>query len=817
MSYFGRFYLDKEKDMVVDLFMDHGELSYVLRTPNHHTGNLITNLARLCGLPLSFDEQGLKVIRGLVPCYYDAYNERVYIFRLGGTKTANIYPDGRIEMKAQVPSISKTLMSQTKDYSLDIERTIVKTYLLSDVKFRTDLHTHMNANLSPDILIGLGIAHQIRYPLYYIKKLELKLKSDQWDSLAERRKVVEKAFADSELTGKYLVRRIDDHTFINFADLILNNLENAEYNIPRIRASLAIMKDGQAVFTNLEKVYLYRYVFTKGSVSDYQISLHDVEKIPDRDIADTVSQVLADRASETYKHNTLYQDTLLWIGRAMQRRGVLYIEISDTSLVKKDAAPYVLEQIHEVMPKIYQETGVRIRFLAAIRRIPLTIIKDRVTPNDYLQENLRVLQAVSKDPYVAGSDIIGEEINDIRELKPVIREIVRIAADVPGYVVRIHAGESDSLRDNVGNSIRCVKESLVEGQPMPFMRIGHGLYTSNLRLSKGKRLIQDILENDVILEFQITSNVRLNNLSSDMSWHPLKSYLRAGIGCVQGTDGGALYGTDSIDEQLALSKLLNLTTEDLKAMRHTEERIIRASEEAFRQKEAAFAKAVQGRSVKEEYEKRIQDLKPDTKELYAKDRRLDAAKVLRDRIEELPEEGIPLILAGGSFNHDDHGTRVREEDKKLIDRLLDQADPSRYFFVIGHKLRAQERYLLDKNQGRFRVYAFSPTRISRQEAGRLLKEDIHIRLSIEPSSMGLYKSISYEIFKRRPSILIAFDGNSAAANLIQEAKNGKWKCRIYINEHSRVLRRKAGSLQGYVTMFSDSDIVSEILTEKDKE
>ena len=25
---------------------------------------------------------------------------------------------------------------------------------------------------------------------------------------------------------------------------------------------LAVMKDGQAVFTNLEKVYLYRYVFT---------------------------------------------------------------------------------------------------------------------------------------------------------------------------------------------------------------------------------------------------------------------------------------------------------------------------------------------------------------------------------------------------------------------------------------------------------------------------------------------------------------------------------------------------------------------------
>ena len=40
-------------------------------------------------------------------------------------------------------------------------------------KFRTDLHTHMNANLSPDCLIALGIIHQVRYPLYYIKKLKL--------------------------------------------------------------------------------------------------------------------------------------------------------------------------------------------------------------------------------------------------------------------------------------------------------------------------------------------------------------------------------------------------------------------------------------------------------------------------------------------------------------------------------------------------------------------------------------------------------------------------------------------------------------------
>ena len=64
MEYFGRFSLDKEKDILVELYREGEQLHYVLRTPNHGTGNLIRNLARLCALPLSEDEQGLMVIRG---------------------------------------------------------------------------------------------------------------------------------------------------------------------------------------------------------------------------------------------------------------------------------------------------------------------------------------------------------------------------------------------------------------------------------------------------------------------------------------------------------------------------------------------------------------------------------------------------------------------------------------------------------------------------------------------------------------------------------------------------------------------------------
>ena len=214
MALFGTFYLDKEKDIIIELRLTDQGMTYVLRTPNHAKGNLITNLAHLCGLPLSTGEDGLKIITGEVPCYIDERNRAVYVLRLADTKVANIYPDGAIERKAYIPAISKTLMSQTKDYRLDAKKTLVKTYIRRECKFCTDLHTHMNANLDADVLIALGIFHQIRYPLYYIKKLRLRCTEEQTRMLEQQRASVARKFADSPLTGKYRTRKIDDNTFI---------------------------------------------------------------------------------------------------------------------------------------------------------------------------------------------------------------------------------------------------------------------------------------------------------------------------------------------------------------------------------------------------------------------------------------------------------------------------------------------------------------------------------------------------------------------------------------------------------------------------
>ena len=791
MAWFQRFYLDKEKDVIVDLFREGETLEYVLSTPNHTTGNLIRNLAKLCALPLSQNGEGLLEIRGAVPSYIDGYNREVYIFRLGDTKVANIYPDGRVELKAHIPAISKTLMIQTKDYRLDIRRTIVKTYIKTGHKFRTDLHTHMNAVLTPDVLIALGVCRQIRYPLYYIKKLGLRCTDDQWAALASRRAVAEAACADCGLTGKYLTRRIDDNTFLNFADLILNNPANAEYNIPRVRRSLSILKDGQAVFTNLEKVFLYRYVFTKGirDESTVALSREKLDAIPDANIRAVAAQMLLDRENPDYRDNTLFQDKLLWIARSFARCGVRYAEIADTTLVKPGQNLEMLRQAHAVMPAVTRETGVLLRFLAAIRRIPLTIVKDNVVTGDYFRENLEALRQVAADPYVAGSDIVGEELNDIRDIAPVIRELTRIAGALPGFVLRIHAGENDGLRDNIEGGLKCVRDALAPGQPMPAVRFGHGLYAADLKTAAGRRLIEALREAGAVLEFQITSNVRLNNLS-DMKNHPLRQYLAAGVGCVQGTDGGGLHGTDSIDEQLSLEKMLGLTDDELLAMRRCEDGVLKRALEDFERKSAALKRGEA--PVFPPIDHQISLIGP---------RAIPAAEALGAQIADLPADALPVVIAGGSFNQDGHPTRMTDSGRRAVDALLESGDPDGVFFVVGHALRGYEGYLVRRAAGRFRVFAIVPSMITDAERRRLQHSGVGVRVSIESVPMGIYKSFAYEIFKRRPSKLIALDGNIGGANLIQEAKNSRYPCEIHVNRRCRALRAKAETLGGYVKLF----------------
>ena len=823
-KFFNRFYLDKEKDIIVSLYkINEDEIRYVLETPNHNTGNLITNLANICGIETIKDENDMKIITGTISASINGDNEVVYIFRLGGIKIANIYEDGVIEIKAKIPAISKTLMSQTKNYKLPIEKTIVKSYILKKSKFRTDLHTHMNANLTPDVLIALGIFRQIRYPLYYIKKLKLKMTKEQEETILERRKIVEEQFKDSELKGKYLIRRIDDNTFINFADFILNNLENAEYNISKIRNSLGILKDGQAVFTNLEKVYLYRYVFAKGTESEEKIKLNNIDKIPEKDIVKYIKQMILDhKEGSVYCNNNLRQDKLLWVAREYQKQGIKYVEIADTELVKLgEPAIKYLEEIHEIMPKIEQETGVKIRFLAGIRRIPLTIIKDQKTSSSYLRDNLDTIKAVAKSPYVVGSDFIGEEINDITDLKPVIQELVNyVVNEDENFTIRIHAGENDSLRENVSKSIETVINATPKGKKIPQVRIGHGLYTPDLDSEEGKELIENLKKSGAILEFQLTSNVRLNNLNA-LDNHPLKKYLKNRVRCVQGTDGVGLYGSDTIEEQLALYNLLDLNDEDFKNMRKVEDEVIEKSEKYFENKKSKFEMLLNGRTLREailELEnKNIQESSKSKVKLRLKSN-LESEIVLKEKIKKLPDNKVPIVIAGGSFNSKGRDTVLTEEGKEILKNLIQRVNADKAYFVIGHKMQGYEKAIVDISKElnkKFEIDAIIPKMVSESERDDLLRKDLNgVCISTEAEELGIYKSFNYEIFERRSSVVVAFDGNSPVSNLVQEAKNGKGSSKIYINEDIPILKEKARYLGGYVIPFNMSqNIVDKIIND----
>ncbi len=813
-----KFYLDKEKDIIVRLSkLKEDEITYTLETPNHNTGNLITNLAKICKLETIKNEKDMKIITGKIPASINSDNEEVYIFRLGGIKIANIY-ENRIEIKAKIPAITKTLMSQTKNYKLPLEKTIVKTYILKKSKFRTDLHTHMNANLFPDCLIALGIVHQIRYPLYYIKKLNLKMSLEQEEKIYKQREKIEKQFKNSPLQGKYKIRKIDDNTFINFADFILNNLENAEYNIEKIRTSLVIMKDGQAVFTNLEKSYIYRYVFAKGTESEEKIKLEEnkISKIPEKDIKTILLKMIEDKsANSPYKNNTLRQDKLLWIAREYQKQGIKYVEIADTDLAKTgEPAIKLLEEVHEIFPVIEKETGVKIRFLVGIRRIPLTIIKDQKTSSTYLKENINVLKAVAKSPYVVGSDFIGEEINDISDLQPAIDEIVKYAKQDERFTIRVHAGENDSLRNNVRKSIMCIKNALEDGQKMPRCRIGHGLYSENLNTKSGIELMQFMRENGVVIEFQLTSNVRLNNLS-DLSNHPIKKFLENGVKCVQGTDGCGMYGSDTFDEQLALQNLLGLTDNDFEKMRNVEDEIINYNNKYFEEKQKDFEKFLAGRTIREailsEEEKNMKETTEDDELRVVNS--VETEKELKEKIKTLPVDKVPVIIAGGSFNTKGRETIPSEDGLKVLKDFIQNIDTEKVYFVIGHKMQGYEKAVIDISKEldkKVEIDAIVPKLVTEKVKDRLLDEKVKgICISPETEELGIYKSFNYEIFERRKAVVIAFDGNSPVLNLVQEAKNGKGKSKIYVNQENELLKEKAETLEGYVVPFEMKDNIVE--------
>ena len=153
--------------------------------------------------------------------------------------------------------------------------------------------------------------------------------------------------------------------------------------------------------------------------------------------------------------------------------------------------------------------------------------------------------------------------------------------------------------------------------------------------------------------------------------------------------------------------------------------------------------------------------------------------------------------------------------KEILKELMQKLNNEKVYFVIGHKMQGYEKAIIDisKEIGKkFEINAIIPKKITKEVGANLLNKELNgVCISTEQEELRIYKSFNYEIFERRKSIVLAFDGNSPVSNLVQEAKNGKGKAKIYVNDSVKALQEKAKSLEGYVTTFNqNSNIIKQI-------
>lgn len=198
--------------------------------------------------------------------------------------------------------------------------------------------------------------------------------------------------------------------------------------------------------------------------------------------------------------------------------GVEYAELSLGDIVDTQ----VLRAIHEELPAIEDETGVTIRFLAAI---------SRHDDPEWDQDLVERIKRLAGSVYVAGVDFMGHETNSTHVFVPVLRALASWADQArPGFVVRVHAGESPSHPENVRVAIDEAQGHAIE------LRIGHGLYGVD------DPTLERIVKSGTIVEFNLDSNVALNHLQS-ARYVPLRRYVEAGANVVLGSDGYGIYQT----------------------------------------------------------------------------------------------------------------------------------------------------------------------------------------------------------------------------------------------------------------------------------
>nr|MCR5146230.1 hypothetical protein [Clostridia bacterium] len=306
-----------------------------------------------------------------------------------------------------------------------------------------------------------------------------------------------------------------------------------------------------------------------GNVAILSINDKDLETIREHLMISPITQETFNKMEEVYafrgpftKNSKLFPDYLRALAEDYKRTGIDYAELSFSAFLTN---PDYMQMLEDNLPQIEKETGVKLRFLAGLWRH---------SDQEWNLDDTDRLMGIAKSPYIVGVDVMGHETNSTDTFREELQMLARYAMrEDPNFAIRVHAGENPMFMDNVKRALEIVydEHSAMEKktgtkQIMPIVRIGHGLYGVD------DTVLDMAEEMDAIIEFNMSSNLALNNIN-DITEIPIKKYIDRGIDVVLGTDGHGMYSTFGGQEAL-LATAAGLEPEDFEKIKVTEQKVI---------------------------------------------------------------------------------------------------------------------------------------------------------------------------------------------------------------------------------------------------
>lgn len=425
---------------------------------------------------------------------------------------------------------------------------------------------------------------------------------------------------------------------------------------------------------------------------------------------DTSEQETFNQMEEIYAARTpitkapkMFYPMLKAIAQDSKDNGVDYLEFSFSPVISN---PDILKELDEYLPAIEKETGVQIRFLGSMWRH---------SHKEFLEDQVDRLKVVAQSPYVVGCDFMGHETNSTMEFYNDIKELAKYAMlNDPDFVVRVHAGENPLFKANARQVLLAVEEAHYEilnetGKDVqyPQVRIGHGIYgfdepapwDENER-TKNISMLELCKKIDPIIEFNMSSNLSLNNINS-LDEIPIKKYIDQGIRVVLGTDGRGIYSTD-IGQEVILARQAGLDDKDINKIIETENQVIARARRRFKKFKKVDYAALNANlencfrkgslQCTEEVEKRYSQehvkLQNELKDLI----KGSNANTDLEEIKAATAGKIPVMITGSSKKH---WPKVSEENclavRVALNTLIHCIDPEKAYLVTGGTNHGVER------------------------------------------------------------------------------------------------------------------------------